>query len=387
MKSGQEGSSETIMRVVEISTPASYHTAMWIKELLRRGIDARVVYVKDWDPSKTDRVAKIEGCTEVLFQLPKKSNIFGNQIIRGRIGSILRDIRYRTTLNMHLDYFGTKLRKYCETNEVDVVHAHGLHYGALLANASGYLPAVISTWGSDVAIAPHKYPHYLPLMKKTLQWAPVVHVMSEVSLNLVRRIYPVEDERIIQSTWGVDTDLFKPDLDYQQLRDDLKIPDGPVILSFRNLEPFYRVDIIIKAFHMISDKYPSATLVVGGYGSEREALERLVSELNISNRVVFTGVIESENLQQLYALADIYIQCPPSDGVALSSMQALASGLPIVTNNVGEVGAVVEPERNGIFVEDGDDPSSYAETLDRLLQDEDLRFRMSKEARETAVTK
>ena len=57
---------DTIMRVVEISNPISYHTAMWVQQLLQRGVDAHVVYVKDWDPSKTNRVANIEGCTEVL---------------------------------------------------------------------------------------------------------------------------------------------------------------------------------------------------------------------------------------------------------------------------------------------------------------------------------
>jgi glycosyltransferase involved in cell wall biosynthesis len=377
----QTGTVSRTMRVVEISNPSSFHTEQWVKQLMDRDIETHVVYVKGWYSWKEDRIQNIEGCQEMIFDTPSIRNLVMYLLKRGKLGALTKGIMTRTKIYGELIYLKPGLREYLTSNRIDVIHAHYLHSGCLLAHASGFQPTVMSTWGSDLTDGPEKYPYYIPLMRKALESATIVQPMSEVSVNLVRNIYPVEDSRMFVSSWGADTQYFKPDLETKSLREELKIPPGLVILSFRTLDPYYRIDMIIQAFKMICDKHKEVTLVIGNNGPLREELQQLCHNLDISNRVVFTGTLSNRSMAELFAMADIYVQCPLSDGVTISGLQALASGVPIIANDVGETRALFGPNGNGILLNETDDPRQYAEAFNRLIENDELRAHMSSEAR------
>lgn len=376
-----------IMRVVEISDPASYHTEQWVRQLMNRGIETHVLYVKGWYLWKEDRIQSIKGCKEEIFNTPGKRDLGIHLLRRGKLGALFKGIANRTLLYGELQYLKPRLHDFMTSNSIDVVHAHYLHSGCFLAYASCHQPTVMSTWGSDLTDGPEKYPYYIPLMKKTLKSATIVQPASEVSAQLVKRLYPVEDSKIFISSWGADTHFFRPNLDSNALREELGIPEGIVILSFRALDPYYRVDLIIQSFKMISDKYDDVSLVIGNGGELQESLEQLCERLGIRERVFFTGYITGERMAQLFSLADIYIQCPLSDGVSISGLQALAAGLPVIANNVGETCAIVENEVNGYLLEDSNDPEPYAAALEKLVDSNELRSRMAIESRGLAEQK
>jgi glycosyltransferase involved in cell wall biosynthesis len=375
------------MRVVEISDPSSFHTEQWARQLMDREIETHVVYVRGWYPWEEDRILKLEGCYEQIFSTPGSKGMVPYLLRRGKLGALSRGMLNRTRLYGELEYLKPHLHDYMTSNNIDVIHAHYLHSGCFLAYASGFQPTVMSTWGSDLTDGPEKYPYYIPLMKKTLESATIVQPASEVSAHLVNQLYPIERNRMFVTSWGADTNLFKPDLDTSDLREELSIPSGLVILSFRTLEPYYRIDLIIRAFKMIAEDFQDVSLVIGNDGYQREELEGLCEDLMISNRVFFTGRVFNKKMAQLFALADIYIQCPLSDGVSVSGLQALATGLPIIANNVGETQAIVEDELNGFLLDDSDKPEAYASALKTLIEDEDLRIQMSKESRRLSESK
>jgi glycosyltransferase involved in cell wall biosynthesis len=375
------------MRVVEISDPASYHTEQWARQLMERHIDTHVVYVKGWYPWEQDRIRKIKGCQEEIYVTPDRSGLGKYLLQHGKISALLRGMKNRTLLFGELEYLRPRLYEYMQSNNIDVIHAHYLHSGCFLAYASEFQPTVMSTWGSDLTDGPERYPYYIPLMRKTLKSATIVQPASVVSARLVQQFYPVDESKMFISSWGADTEFFRPNLNTKDLRHELGIPDGLIILSFRALDPYYRIDLIIRAFKIICEKYQNVALVIGNGGELQSNLENLCEKLDVRDRVIFTGYITGERMAQLFALADIYIQCPLSDGVSISGLQALAAGLPIIANNVGETLAIVENEKNGFLLNESNLPEPYAKAMMQLIQEDTLRNQMSIESRKLAELK
>jgi len=134
----------------------------------------------------------------------------------------------------------------------------------------------------------------------------------------------------------------------------------------------------------VSEEIQDAVLVVASDGSQSEDLARLAEKLGIADRTGFTGYIEDDDKRALMANSYLYVQFPMSDGVTRSMMEAMSSGLPLVSSNVGETPVLVENERNGLLVE-GSTPKSLAEALLPLLKNTELRNDMSRESREMAM--
>ncbi len=374
---------KSTMRVAEISNPSSFHTATWVKQLIARNIDTSVFYPDDWLVGSN---LVTEECSQHLISKPSRAKLVSNSLFRGKILDPVRDLRNRTTIHTELNYYGPQFQELLTREEIEVVHAHFLTSGFLLAKSANHLPAVVSTWGSDLIIGPTKYPYLYPLIKKSLGWVSIVHVMSDISKKIVQDIYPVEEERIFKSTWGIDTDFFNPKRETTTIREKLGLDDGPNILSFRAMEPLYRIDLILRTFKIVLNDHPQAKLVLGNGGSERSRLQELATQIGIESNIVFTGRLTDDEMADLFSLSDVYVQCPISDGVTISGMQAMASGVPLIANNVGEVSAILEDGKNGFFVENADDPESYAEKITLLLQDEGLRKTMANESRASAVS-
>ncbi len=369
------------MRVVEISDPSSFHSAQWVNQLLQRRVETYATYIEGWFDSSIDKLKDIANLKYKLFIPPTKRRILASLIKTRKIGTVAKSLMHNTMIHGELELLAPSIAQYFRDEEINVVHAHYVHSGGFIAYSAGYEPCVLSTWGSDLTDGPDMYPYYIPLMKKTIEWATIINAASSVSAELVRSFAPVEENRMFVSSWGADTDLFNPNLDTYKLRSELGVPDGPVVLSFRALEPYYRIDIIIKAFKIVLQRHPEAVLVVGNDGPQREELELLARSLLIADRVVFTGYETGERMANIFSMSDIYIQCPLSDGVSVSGMQALASGLAMIANDVGETSALIQEGFNGFLLPDSDSPDMYANAIIKLLDDRELLERMCANSR------
>ncbi|HKY04208.1 MAG TPA: glycosyltransferase family 4 protein, partial [Blastocatellia bacterium] len=108
----------------------------------------------------------------------------------------------------------------------------------------------------------------------------------------------------------------------------------PIFFSNRNLESLYNVECTLRAFAIIQQRFPEASLIVAGDGGERERLEELARELALRN-VEFKGRVSPEKMHELYAAADIYLNTPDIDNMPASILEAFASGLAVVTTDAG----------------------------------------------------
>lgn len=148
------------------------------------------------------------------------------------------------------------------------------------------------------------------------------------------------------------------------------------ILVARNLEPIYDNTSALRAFRIVKDQLPNARLTIAGSGPERAALEDLARILNIDAAVHFTGRVDNECMPELYRSADVMINASLADNMPVSILEALASGVPIVSTDVGGVPFLVENGRTALLVPPGD-PQAMAQALIQVLTTPDLARRLS----------
>ncbi|MEJ6008006.1 glycosyltransferase family 4 protein [Paucibacter sp. AS339] len=150
------------------------------------------------------------------------------------------------------------------------------------------------------------------------------------------------------------------------------------LLVARNLELLYDNATAIRAFARIREAYPNATLTVAGSGPEKGNLMLLAEQLGIGQAVRFTGRLDREAMANEYRLSAISINPSLADNMPNSVLESLASGVPIVTTNVGGVPYLVKDGTTALFVPINDD-QAMAEALLRLLKDVPLCKRLREE--------
>jgi sugar transferase (PEP-CTERM/EpsH1 system associated) len=130
---------------------------------------------------------------------------------------------------------------------------------------------------------------------------------------------------------------------------------------------------LLRACKLLSDRQTPFRLVIIGDGSLRGELELAASDLNLSGQVEFAGVRHDipDQLQRL----DIFALSSTTEGISLTLLEAMASGLPVVATDVGGNPEVVVDGTTGFIVPPAN-PEAMAEKLELLIQDRSLRERM-----------
>jgi glycosyltransferase involved in cell wall biosynthesis len=175
---------------------------------------------------------------------------------------------------------------------------------------------------------------------------------------------------------GVDLDVFSPGQADEALRSRYALPAGrPLILSVGRLSPEKRADVLIAA--VARQEAADTVLALAGSGPDEERLRALAARLGVSGRVRFLGFIPAADLPGLYRLADVFAIASEAELQSLVTMEAMASGLPVVAVNAGALGELVHPGENGFLTRPGL-VGDMAGSLDLLCRDAGLRGRMSK---------
>jgi glycosyltransferase involved in cell wall biosynthesis len=154
----------------------------------------------------------------------------------------------------------------------------------------------------------------------------------------------------------------------------------PRLLSTRNLEPYYRVDVVLEAFAEVRRRRPEATLDVAGHGSEGARLRRRAESVG---GVRFLGPLDPAAMPAVYAGADIYLNASVVDNQPVSILEAFAAGLTVVSTATGDIGAMVRDGETGLLVPPRD-PGAMAAAVDSLLEDPARALALSRSARQEA---
>jgi glycosyltransferase involved in cell wall biosynthesis len=154
---------------------------------------------------------------------------------------------------------------------------------------------------------------------------------------------------------------------------------GPRLLSARNLERYYRVDVILDAFARVKRLHPDATLTVAGHGSEEQTLKSAAPE-----GVTFVGKTTREQMPELYAQADIVLNASEVDNQPVTILEAFAAGVPVITTPAGDIPSMVEHERTGLIVP-FNDAAAMAAAVTRLVDDRAFAAQLAQSAQAEVV--
>jgi len=163
----------------------------------------------------------------------------------------------------------------------------------------------------------------------------------------------------------------------QIIRDKLKIHFNEKIIIFvGELKQVKGVKYLIKAFKIINQKVPKAKLFLIGDGKQKKELEELVEKLNLKQNVVFVGKVMNEDVPEYMVASDIFVLSSLSEGLPVTILEAMASGLPIIATKVRGLSEIIKEGENGFLVKP-EDPDEIAEKILLIIQNDKLRKEIS----------
>jgi len=241
------------------------------------------------------------------------------------------------------------------------------------------IPYVISLRGSDVP----GYSDRFGLVYATLSFfirhiwnkAMAVIANSRGLKELALKTDPLQEIGIIYN--GIDTEKFQLDLQKKEAG-KINLTVGASRITARK-----GIIFLIDAMKILSEKYPEVFLDVMGEGDAKENLENYVEKSGLTDRVKFVGRIPSDETFRYYQKADIFVLPSLNEGMSNAMLEALASGLPIVSTDTGGAQELVRDGINGFIVK-MKDSRDLAEKVERLVSDGELRKRMGEESRDLA---
>jgi len=185
---------------------------------------------------------------------------------------------------------------------------------------------------------------------------------------------------------GIDLSRFKPGKGSKELYERFGLPaDQPIITYIGRVDAEKHLPVLMRAFVRVKSIMPHAHLLIVGDGTDRTNLENLAHEVGVRRDVTFTGRVSDEDLRALHQVGSVYCMPSPAELQSIATLEAMASGMPIVAVDAGALRELCQNERNGYLTEQDDD-EAIAEGILRILQDNGLQKKMAKESLAIAKT-
>ena len=207
-------------------------------------------------------------------------------------------------------------------------------------------------------------------------WGALVHPWLRLAHHIA---VPSEYLRGVFNRYGHHVHVIPNVVDLSRFKYRERRPLRPHLLSTRNLEPHYRVDIIIHAYARVKARVPAATLTIVGYGSEEPRLRRLVSSLELEG-VNFLGRVEPHNMPAVLDDHDLFMNASVVDNQPVSILEAFAAGMPVISTPTGDIGALVRDHETGLQVPPFN-PEEMAHAVEWMLTHPDCALAYSGNAR------
>lgn len=303
-------------------------------------------YGVEFTPMRTK--TGLKSFADAFSPLPKKYN---TPLIGSRIPSGLRDGAY-DVMNVNNSVLLRSFHAFVRWGErletPTVVTGHGVHE---LFNQ----PELLGMSAHERAVYRATI---LPVYKRCLRRADGVIALSEEARDTVRARVPAVENLFLASN-GVAADVRVTDPD-RTLREKYGL-SSPLVLYVGGLQRTKGIEDVIALSHRLDE----GTIAVVG-GDSDGIYERVVREMN-DDVARILGYVSSEELHNLYALADVLFYPTRSDNFPLVVLEAMLNETPVVATDVGAIRREVGP--GGIVV---DDPASIFEAVETLLTEYDL---------------
>lgn len=307
------------------------------------------------------------GCSVTVVSLYGEYTPIARQVEAAGVRVIYLDKK----LGMDVSMFG-KLTGIMRREKPDVVHTHldVIKYATVAAKLAGIRKCVHTV---------HTLAHIEaegPIQKITnklffkLGWSVPVALSPEVQESIAD-FYNLDRARIPVICNGVELSHCMPKEDYEA-------GETVNILHVGRFDPPKNHEGLLRSFRLLLDRCPRCHLHLVGDGELRPSMEALAEELKLTDSVSFHGI--QENVYPYLHDADIFVLPSVYEGIPMTVIEAMGTGLPIVATKVGGVPDLLRSGENGILVPC--EAAAVADALERLVRDPVLRERIGRQAKE-----
>lgn len=274
----------------------------------------------------------------------------------------------------------SKLVDVVKYENLDILHVHyaiphaAIAYMAkkILLSQGRYVPVVTTLHGTDITLVGTNKA-FAPVVAFSINKSDGVTAVSDSLCQQTQEFFDITNEiKVIYNF-----------IDFQRFRkvnkDHFKkaiAPNGErILVHTSNFRKVKRVDDVIRIFQKVYDKVPSKLLLIGD-GPERHNLEAFCREIGLCDEIRFLG--KQDAVEELLALADLFIMPSASESFGLAALEAMACEVPIISTNVGGLPEVNIHGKTGFLSNLGDVEDMAAKAI-MLLTNEEMhqQFRVN----------
>lgn len=261
--------------------------------------------------------------------------------------------------------FLPKVKAVIKEFQPDILHAHYASSYGLLGALSGFHPYIISAWGTDVMKFPHINFITRQIIKFNLRSADSICATSH---TIEKHIHQLINKKVEVIPFGVDLSKFVSKKNFD--KDDSIFTIG----CTKALEKIYNISALILSFSELKQKFPSKKikLVIVGDGSERGTLEKMVSDLQLNEDVVFEGKLSHAEVVSKINEFDVLVNLSEYESFGVSVVEAMACQIPVIVSDAEGLKEVVNNQNNGTIVS-SNNIHQIANALEKLMLNEELR--------------
>ncbi|GIN70285.1 glycosyl transferase family 1 [Bacillus sp. J14TS2] len=271
-----------------------------------------------------------------------------------------------------------RLTKLVNRLELDIIHTHtefSLGVMGIFAAKKHDLP-IVHTYHTMY----EDYLHYIgngKFVKPT-----TVRKASRLYCNYVEKIIvPSKKAKTVLENYGVNNEIKiiptgtdfhqfaqKQTLPkFKQLKAELGITKGPVLLSVGRLSHEKNIEAILRAMPAILKQFPETKLIIVGDGPMKMQLNQLADTLQIEDYVVFTGAMPWQEINKYYQLSDLFISASTTETQGLTIFEAIAAKTPVVAKADQSLDNVIVNGKSGFVYQTDDD---LADAVNNVLSNE-----------------
>jgi len=224
-------------------------------------------------------------------------------------------------------------------HQIEVLHVHyaiphayaGYMAKQMLAEKGIHIPMITTLHGTDITLV-GKHPNYKPAVTFSINHSDIVTAVSENLRASTLEIFEVHKEIEVVPNFINSTNYQKTSKECN--RSMIAKDNERIISHISNFRKVKHVPHVVEIFYRIQKEIPSK-LVLVGEGPEREAVERLVEQLGISDRVLFVG--NSNQVDRVLCFSDLFLLPSKSESFGLAALEAMANKVAVVSSNTGGI--------------------------------------------------
>lgn len=264
---------------------------------------------------------------------------------------------------------------------VDMVKLHGIevlhvHYAIphayaaymaqkMLLEEDIYVPIVTTLHGTDITLV-GSHPFYKTAVTFSINKSDAVTSVSQSLKEDTIRLFDIKNDINVIPNF---IDLSKYDHGFTDCQRGMMAKDNEKIIThISNFREVKQIPDVIKVFYNIQKEIPAKLMMVGE-GPEKEPAEKLCEKLGISDKVVFFG--NSNEIDKILCFSDLFLLPSVTESFGLAALEAMASGVPVISSNTGGIPEVNIQGKTG-FLSDVNDVEDMSKNALYILKDDEL---------------